>query len=299
MKAVYLLWADQSMVEKFMASGVDTFLITCHDMPWENPSNYYDSKEKTLSVVNFIRRRENEYGRKDLFIVPLWVRPWTPIPKEQRWKARSDMDFSGTPCPTNKEYAESRILPAISFAKEIDAKGIIWDLEHLEQSRSDVIPFYFSTHPKYRCNCERCSPYTIENLWKIHSNIIWDILNQSGIPIHGQMPYTYGWTMRQYPGDLHHFTEETYMKDVRCWERLKWEWNWKKYKVSPRLIPGIFCEYHHTEERLINYIKKIYNKYDNFWLYCHRYFNNIPNPHLDYPIKEKASDWFFKELKKI
>jgi len=299
MKAVYCLWMDFDCIDKLVEAGINTLMITAHDLPWERESGYYDSKKKAIDTI---LRYKNKCK---IFLVPLWVRDpnFYSVKTICQWKDESGEYLSRTPCPTSKLYAESRILPAIDFCKEYNLDGLIWDLEHLmpEKYKREIIPFYRDNlfSPKYRCNCITCSNYSTENLWKVHANLISSILSQSRIPIHGQLPYSAGWTMRQFPGDLHHFTEETYKKDIGIWEWLRWEFSWWRAKVSPKVIPGIWCDFHYTEERLINYIKKIYHKYGSFWFYSHVFLNEIPNPHLDYTLRGPASDWFFEELRKI
>ena len=296
MKAFYCLWPNFGYIDKLIDAGIDTLLITAHDLPFETPSNYYDTQEIILQTISRYR------GRCSMLLVPLWARPWVTIPPLQQWVRQDGSYCAHTPCPTSRSYMRSRVIPAIEFAVEHGMEGIIWDLEHLDRkSKPDIISFYDSMwEPEHRCNCATCQQYNMEDLWKTHASAIRELLENSGLSIHGQMPYTGGWTMRQFP-NLHHFTEETYQKDVGNVTRyLVWEYNWKKAKVNPVLIPGIWCEFKQTEEALINYIKKIYYKYDHFWLYSHEFFgNHIPNPHVDYPMKGPATDWFFEQLKQI
>ena len=294
MKAVYVLWPNYEYLDKLVDAGIDTLLVTAHDLPFDQPSNYYDSRDCVVETIHRYR------DRCQIFLVPLWCQPWKGIHVDHRWQTREGKLLRRTPCPTSKGYVWSRVLPVISFARSHGCSGIIWDLEHLEQDKPDIIPFYKTKQPKERCCCIICNHYNTEDLWKVHAGLIREQLRQSGIPNHGQMPYSYGWTMRQYPGQVWHFTEETYKKDISCWEHLKWKHSWRKYKVDPILVPGIWCEFHSDELRLINYIKKLYKKYGHFWLYSHEYFGNrIPNPHVSYPMPGPATDWFFKELAKI
>lgn len=294
MKAFYSLWPNFEYIDKLVDAGIDTLLVTAHDLPsWDTPSGYYDTREIVIQTISRYK------GRCKIFLVPLWARPWIEIPVMQRWQTEKGRSLKGTPCPTSMSYIRSRVVTITGFANDYKLDGVIWDLEHLEhQTRSDVIPFYNSLrNPEHRCYCATCIQYTMENLWKVHAGLIRKELEQSGIPIHGQMPYSGGWTMRQFPGDLHHFTEETYQRDVGFIERFKWERTWKKAKVSPRVIPGVWCEWHHTEDKLLRYIKKIYHKYGHFWLYSHEFFGNrIPNPHVNYPMKGPATEYFFRGL---
>lgn len=298
MKAFYCCWPNYGYIDSLINSGIDTILLTVHDLPFEKESRYYDSLK---TVENTISRYK---GRCKFFLVPLWVRDpfYFDIPESQRWTMRDGRKLSKTPCPRNKEYIDSRVLPAIAFCKEHNLDGIIWDLEHLSppQFKDEVIHFYLDKKPEQRCWCDLCRSLNTEDLWKAHAGLIKNHLDQSGIPIHGQMPYSYGWTMRQYPGQLYHFTEETYERDISCLEFARWSLSYKKYGVNPKIVPGIWCEFKKTEKELIHYIKKLYKKYGGFWLYSHEFFGNfIPNPHMNYPNPGPATDYFFEELAKI
>lgn len=298
MKAAYILWPNYQFIDKLVGSGIDTLLVTAYDLPWEKESGYYDSKEVTLQTIS-------RYQSKcKIFLVPLWCRDpvYYSIPETQQWKIEDGRYLRKTPCPTSKAYVDSRVLPAIEFCREHRLNGLIWDLEHLTPLRlsSQIIPFYKGSRPLERCWCVSCTQYSFEDLWKVHAGLIKEHLDRSGILIHGQMPYSYGWTMRQYPGQLFHFTEETYKKDISCFERLKWDLSYSKYGVNPIVVPGIWCEYLKTEENLIRYIRKLYKEYKGFWLYSHEFFGNgIPNPHADYEMKGPATDWFFEQLREI
>jgi len=295
MKAAYILWPNYEYIDKLVDASIDTLLVTCHDLPWDVPSNYYDSRDTIIDTINRYK------SRCRILIVPLWIRPWTKVRVEHRWQTRDGRLLARTPCPTSKTYINERTNHAMWFAKEVGADGIIWDLEHLEKDAPDIVPFYHSLGgPEHRCYCPICMKYSMEDLWKVHAGLIRKQLDHSGIQIHGQMPYSGGWTMRQYPGQLHHFTQETYQGDVSWWERKKWAFTYKRNKVKPTIVPGVWCEWFHDEFSLINYLRHLKNKYGGFELYSHEFFGNrIPNPHVKYPNPGPATDWFFRELRKI
>jgi len=298
MKAAYILWPNFEFLDKLVDSGIDTLLVCAHDLPWGKSSGYYDTKEIVVQTISRYK------ASCKIFLVPLWVRDpiYYTVPDTQQWQTQDGRYLRKTPCPTSSAYISSRVTPAVDFYQEHHLDGLIWDLEHLTppQYKSEIVPFYKGKLPTERCWCVQCRNYGLEDLWKVHAYLILEYLVQAGIPIHGQMPYSYGWTMRQFPGDLHHFTEETYKKGIDCWEWWKWERSWKKAEVSPKVSPGIWCEYLKTEQNLIRYIKLNLEKYGHFWLYSHEFFGNkIPNPHVDYPMRGPATDWFFDELRKI
>jgi len=297
MKAFYCLWPNYDYIDKLVDAGIDTILLTAHDLPWEKESGYYDSKKLVIDTA--IRYR----GKCKIFLVPLWIRDpnYYSILEDQQWVNESGNKVKETPCPTNVSYIRSRVIPTIDFAEDMGCTGIIWDLEHLGYhiNPAENIPFYSSSSPKYKCYCNECKKYNIENLWKVHANLIKQLLQNSEIKIHGQFPYSYGWTMRQYPQSLLHFTEETYKKNIGWFERLKWFFSYWKYEVSPKIIPGVWCEWF-PEDNLINYTRNLKKQYGHFWLYSHEYFgNHIPNPHVNYPYPGPASDRFFELLSKI
>ena len=298
MKAFYCLWPNYDYIDKLVDAGIDTILLTAHDLPWEKESGYYDSKKLVIDTA--IRYR----GKCKIFLVPLWIRDpnYYSIPELEQWRTEDGRYLSKTPCPTSTYYISGRVLPAIQFCHEYQLDGIIWDLEHLIPSKyvDKIIPFYKDKNPEKRCHCVVCKNYNLEDLWKVHAGLIKGHLDQSGILVHGQMPYSYGWTMRQYPEQVFHFTEETYEKDISWIEQFKWDFSYWKYNVSPNVVPGIWCEFLKTEENLIKYIKQLYKKYKCFWLYSHEYFGNrIPNPHVNYPMPGPATDWFFERLREI
>lgn len=296
-KAFYCLWPNYKYIDKLVNSGIDTIIVTTHDLPFDKESCYYDSEQTVIETI--LRYR----SRCQILLSPLWIRDpiYYDIPKDQQWTDQNGNKVKETPCPLNTNYIRSRVIPAISFAQEYKCNGIIWDLEHLGYhiNPSQNIPFYSKFSPEYRCYCDECKKYNNEDLWKTHAGLIKTLLSTSGINIHGQFPYSSGWTMRQFPGTLLHFTENTYKEKVGFCELLKWKRSYKKYQVDPKIIPGIWCEYF-REDKLIEYIKKLKKEFGGFWLYSHEYFGNkIPNPHMDYPYPGPASDWFFQELKKI
>jgi len=301
MKALYSLWSVDELVAKAVWAGVDTLLVTAHDLPWDKSSGYYDAKEKVVDTIS-------RYGDKcKIYLVPLWVRDpiYYSIPDTQQWKTEDGRYLKKTPCPTSVEYITSRVSDVVDFCAEHKVDGVIWDLEHLSPRNMShaIIPFYLGRHPMKRCWCVSCTKYNLEDLWKVHAGLIKKQLEKLNVPVHGQMPYSYGWTMRQYPGELYHFTEETYKDKLTRWEswteQCKWNHSYKKYGVNPKIVPGVWCEYLKTEENLIRYIKKLYKDYGSVWLYSHEFLNKIPNPHADYTMKGSASDRFFEELRKI
>ena len=298
MKAAYVLWPNYEHLDRLVHAGIDTLLVTAHDLPWDKASPYYDKKEIVLQTLSRYRASCN------LILVPLWVRDpvYFSVPDTQQWQDQDGRWLRKTPCPTSAAYARSRVVPAVDLCHEQRLDGLVWDLEHLRPASvaSEIVPFYQGCKPSERCWCPACRSYNMEDLWKAHAGIVRDLLETSGIQIHGQLPYSYGWTMRQYPGDLHHFTEETYQGDVGWIERAKWEFSWWRAKVSPRLIPGAWCEWFSDEQALLDYLRRLNRKYGGFWLYSHEFFGNkIPNPHVPYPNPGPATDWFYRELARL
>ena len=298
MKAFYCLWPNFKYIDKLVDAGIDTILLCAHSLPFDrgNVNPYYDSKSTIISVI---KRYQSSV---DLLLSPTWIRPWVKLPIDQRWVLRDGRKMQFQPCPSNELYMDERIGDSIRFASKYKMKGIIWDLEHYGHNRGIVIPYYMNFNkPKDRCYCHRCKSQKIKNIWDDHAHNINLRLVRFGshLRAHGSYPYTGGWTIRQYPDTHLHFTEETYKKDISFWEEFKWKCNHKKYKTSPTIIPGAWAEYF-SEEGYINYLKKLKKKYGHFWIYSHEKFGNkIPDPHIDYPYPELASDKFFEMLKKV
>ena len=291
MKAFYCLWPNFEYIDKLVDAGIDTIILTAHDLPWDTPSKYYDTKDVTLSVID-------RYRNKVSFLLsPLWIRSWIVLPKHQRWVFSNGANSPRNPCPLSRSYMDSRINKAIWFAEGHKMDGIIWDLEHMGNG---VIPVYKDFwKPKEQCYCIRCKGKSVKQIWKEHAGLIKSRLS-GHLKIHGQFPYSGGWTMRQYPDQLYHLTEETYQKDIDKAERYKWKIGHKMAGVNPKIVPGAWAEFF-TEEGLINYLKHLKNKYGGFWIYSHEKFGNrIPNPHVKYPYPlQLATNHFFNMLEYV
>lgn len=296
MKAFYCLWPNFKYMDKLVDSGIDTILLCAHNLPWDgNVNTYYDSKRTFLSVIERYR------NSVDIVLMPLWMRSWVILPEEQRWVTPGGNMMPYQPCPLSKKYIDKRIKDVVFYADGHNMKGIIWDLEHMAHDGKDneIILYYKEFwKPKHRCHCKRCSGKSTKEIWNQHSNMI-----KSGLSgrynINGELPYTGGWIIKSYPKPLYHLTEETYMKDISCWENWKWKISFYFNNVDPKIVPGAWAEYF-SEESYINYLKKLKKKYDGFWIYSHETFGNkIPNPHIKYPYPGPMSNNFFEMLKKI
>jgi len=121
MKTFYCLWPNYKYIDKLVNSGIDTIIVTAHDLPFDKESCYYDSEQTVIETI--LRYR----SKCQIFLSPLWIRDpiYYDIPEDQQWVNKDGNKARETPCPLNVNYIRSRVVSAISFAQELHRNIIV------------------------------------------------------------------------------------------------------------------------------------------------------------------------------
>ena len=298
MKGLYVIWPDFDMIDKAIAAGIDTLLVSCYNFPNDgivNPG--FDTYQKSMSVI------ERYKGRVKCYLIPSWVRQWITPPINQQFV------YNGSPCPhtpcfNNRSYAESRINPAIQLVTEGKIDGLIIDSEQY----SGEVQYLDENN---RCECPACCNATWNQQWDRNK----DLMKSLGIGLLkeiGTMPYKEWWNFYRYSSNdnILHFDEDyytgfTYGKLIKTY--------WTKLLNSLiqgyKTIPGVWLEVQKSDDDFFDSLKKCNRFFGGWWIYPQMRltkYSGISQEQIDQFIQifgqydtTQVNDSFFERLKDL
>jgi hypothetical protein len=303
MNGLYVIWPDYAMIDKAIAAGVDTLLVTFSFLPGENRTvDYFDKYETSIACCRKYK------GLVKVLAGPNWISLYNDVVEEGRMIV-DGVKSKKTPCPNYHWYSAARTQLLIDIYNQGLIDGIAWDVEHYEAGWKDK-DILEVLKLKIKCECSRCSGQSWKEQWTNNADNIRNML--CGIPILGQMPYNTDWSMSRYQNDVYNFNEDTYTTRG-VWPRRKQRFKlwWRKWRsgLKYRVVPGIFIETF-DDDTFFDMLKYYKSSYGGYWIYNHKRFsaNNKITTEAAAVIRQAVggyydeslvSDEFFAKLKGV
>jgi hypothetical protein len=273
-KALYILWPDFEYIDKCIEAGINTLLVTFHDMPTTPSSNYYDTWQTSVSVCE----RYKNSGLK-IIAVPLWSRQWAPILEEQRF-VQNGNSLEFTPCIINLDYMESRLQPLHELFSQGLIHEVVWDIEEYDAGKPGIIKYWTE---KIKCECPKCliMGITWKDAWLLHIESF--KTRSQGLNCRGNLDFDSWWQLKRYQNNnIVNYTERTYaeLSLFKYYVKyiglvLKRLYNKLFYKLNYDIVAGAFIEVFNSPSAYLEYLERIMRSplFSGYWIYTQKTFS--------------------------